>query len=54
MSSGEENLWNPIPTAVFAGIFIAIIMLFAFIFVGDGLNMLNETKTVFEATKPWK
>jgi cell division protease FtsH len=48
MSSGEEKSMKPNPNrGLLLGIFIAIVMLFAFIFVGDGLNMLSHKPKTF-------
>jgi cell division protease FtsH len=48
MSSGEEKPMKPNPNrGLLLGIFIAIVMLFAFIFVGDGLNMLSHKPKTF-------
>ena len=48
MSSGEEKSMKPNPNrGLLLGIFIAIIMLFAFMFVGDGLSMLQRKPKQF-------
>ena len=50
MSSGEEKSMKPNPNrGLLLGIFIAIVMLFAFVFVGDGLNTPKPFSELLEA-----